>query len=163
MIRIVVTGGTFDKEYDMINGRLYFNQTNVNEMLQKGRCTIPHAIETLMMIDSLEMTDRDREKILNYCTQTQEERIVITHGTDTMTITGEYIAKANLNKTIVITGAMIPYSLGFSSDGMFNLGTSVAFAQSLPSGVYISMNGQYFEWNEVKKNKSTGYFERIEN
>jgi L-asparaginase len=115
------------------------------------------------MIDSLEMTDRDREKILKYCLQTQEDRIVITHGTDTMTITGEYIAKANLNKTIVITGAMIPYSLGFSSDGMFNLGTSVAFAQSLPSGVYISMNGQYFEWNEVKKNKSTGYFERIEN
>jgi L-asparaginase len=109
------------------------------------------------------MTDRDREKILKYCSQTQEDRIVITHGTDTMTITGEYIAKANLNKTIVITGAMIPYSLGFSSDGMFNLGTSVAFAQSLQSGVYISMNGQYFEWNEVKKNKSTGYFERIEN
>jgi L-asparaginase len=163
MIRIFVTGGTFDKEYDMINGRLYFNQTNVDEMLQKGRCTIPHTIETLMMIDSLEMTDRDREKILKYCSQTQEDRIVITHGTDTMTITGEYIAKANLNKTIVITGAMIPYSLGFSSDGMFNLGTSVAFAQSLQSGVYISMNGQYFEWNEVKKNKSTGYFERIEN
>lgn len=163
MIRIFVTGGTFDKEYDMINGRLYFNETNVDEMLQKGRCTVLYTIETLMMIDSLEMTDSDREKILNSCKNTIEDRILITHGTDTMTLTGEFLAKSPLNKTIVITGAMIPYSLGFSSDGMFNLGNAIAFAQVLPPGVYIAMNGKYFPWNEVKKNKQTGYFEKIEN
>lgn len=160
MIRILITGGTFDKEYDMINGRLYFNQTNVDEMLQKGRCTVPHTVETLMMIDSLEMTDKDREKILKTCAETHEDKIVITHGTDTMTITGEYLAKANLNKTIVITGAMIPYSFG-SSDGFFNLGNAIAFAQTLKPGVYIAMNGTYFQWNEVKKNRQTGFFEKV--
>lgn len=160
MIRILITGGTFDKEYDMINGRLYFNQTNVDEMLLNGRCTVPHTVETLMMIDSLEMTDTDREKIRKACSETQEDKIVITHGTDTMTVTGEYLAKANLNKTIVITGAMIPYSFG-SSDGFFNLGSAIAFAQSLPAGVYISMNGTYFHWNEVRKNRQTGFFEEI--
>ncbi len=160
MIRLLITGGTFDKEYDMINGRLYFNQTNVDEMLLKGRCTVPHTVETLMMVDSLEMTDRDRDKILKACTENQEDKIVITHGTDTMTVTGEYLANANLNKTIVITGAMIPYSFG-SSDGFFNLGSAIAFVQSLPKGVYIAMNGTYFLWNEVKKNRQTGFFESI--
>ena len=103
MIRLLITGGTFDKEYDMINGRLYFNQTNVDEMLLKGRCTVPHTVETLMMVDSLEMTDRYRDKILKACTENHEDKIVITHGTDTMTVTGEYLANANLNKTIVLT------------------------------------------------------------
>ena len=160
MIRILITGGTFDKEYDMINGRLYFNQTNVDEMLLKGRCTVPRTVETLMMIDSLEMTDRDREKIIKACSETNEDKIVITHGTDTMTVTGEHLAKAHLNKTIVITGAMIPYSFG-SSDGFFNLGSAIAFAQSLSAGVYIAMNGTFFQWNEVKKNRQTGFFEEI--
>lgn len=160
MIRIFITGGTFDKEYDMINGRLFFNQTNVDEMLIKGRCTTPHTVETLLMIDSLEMTDRDRTKILNSCQNTQEDKILITHGTDTMTITAEFLANAHIDKTIVLTGAMIPYSLG-SSDGMFNLGSAFAFVQTLPVGVYIVMNGTYFNWNEVKKNIHSGYFERI--
>jgi L-asparaginase len=160
MIRIFVTGGTFDKEYDMINGRLYFNETNVGEMLSKGRCTVSHTVETLMMIDSLEMTDRDREKILTNCQSVIEEKIIITHGTDTMSETAEFLAKANLNKTIIITGAMIPYAFG-SSDGFFNLGCAIAFAQSLPIGIYVAMNGTYFNWNEVKKNRQTGYFERI--
>jgi L-asparaginase len=160
MIRIFVTGGTFDKEYDMINGRLYFNETNVDEMLQKGRCTVPYTVETLMMVDSLEMTDRDREKILLGCKNTLEDKLLITHGTDTMTLTGEYLAKANLPKTIVITGAMIPYSFG-SSDGFFNLGNAIGFVQSLPIGVYIAMNGTYFKWDEVIKNRQTGYFERV--
>lgn len=163
MIRIYVTGGTFDKEYDMINGRLYFNETNVGEMLDKGRCTVPYTVETLMMIDSLEMTDSDRARIANACTHTAEEHILITHGTDTMTDTASYLAHAHIAKTIVLTGAMIPYSLGFSSDGMFNLGNAIAYVQALPVGVYIAMNGKYFHWNEVKKNKQTGYFEKIEN
>lgn len=160
MIRIFVTGGTFDKEYDMINGRLYFNQTNVDEMLNKGRCTVPHTVETLMMIDSLEMDDSDRAIILTSCQNTFEDKIIITHGTDTMSNTAEFLAKADIQKTIVITGAMIPYSLG-SSDGLFNLGNAVAFVQTLPIGVYIVMNGTYFNWDEVKKNRQTGYFEKI--
>lgn len=160
MIRIFATGGTFDKEYDMINGRLYFNQTNIDEMLQKGRCTMPYTIETLMMIDSLEMTDADREKILSHCKSTVEDKILITHGTDTITDTAAFLAKENLNKTIVFTGALIPYSLG-SSDGMFNLGSAFAFVQTLPVGVYIVMNGKYFQWNEVQKNRASGYFEKI--
>jgi L-asparaginase len=160
MIRILVTGGTFDKEYDMINGKLYFNQTNVTEMLEKGRCTVPHTVETLMMIDSLEMTEADRERILNHCIDTKESKILITHGTDTMTDTAAFIAHAKLDKTIVITGAMIPYTFG-SSDGMFNLGSAFGFAQVLPNGVYIVMNGRAFLWNEVFKNKATGYFEPI--
>jgi L-asparaginase len=160
MIRIFATGGTFDKEYDMINGRLYFNQTNIDEMLQKGRCTMPYTIETLMMIDSLEMTDTDREKILSHCKSTVEDKILITHGTDTITNTAAFLAKENLNKTIVFTGALIPYSLG-SSDGMFNLGSAFAFVQTLPVGVYIVMNGKYFQWNEVQKNRASGYFEKI--
>ncbi len=159
MIRIFATGGTFDKEYDMINGRLYFNQTNIDEMLQKGRCTMPYTIETLMMIDSLEMTDADREKILSHCKSTVEDKILITHGTDTITDTAAFLAKENLNKTIVFTGALIPYSLG-SSDGMFNLGSAFAFVQTLPVGVYIVMNGKYFQWNEVQKNRASGYFEK---
>lgn len=159
MIRIFATGGTFDKEYDMINGRLYFNQTNLDEMLQKGRCTMPYTIETLMMIDSLEMTDSDREKILSHCKSTVEDKILITHGTDTMTETAAFLANEKLNKTIVFTGALIPYSLG-SSDGMFNLGSAFAFVQTLPVGVYIVMNGKYFQWNEVQKNKASGYFEK---
>jgi L-asparaginase len=160
MIRLFVTGGTFDKEYDMIHGRLYFNKTKVEEMLVKGRCTVPHTVETLMMVDSLDMTMDDRAVILEQCKKAKEDKILITHGTDTMTLTGEYLAKEKLAKTIVITGAMIPYSFG-SSDGFFNLGNAFAFVQALPHGVYIVMNGRYFRWNEVIKNKKTGLFEPI--
>ncbi len=159
-IRILITGGTFDKEYDMIKGSLDFDQTHVPEMLKLGRCTVETDVRTLMMIDSLEMTEADRELILNYCTQLAEESVVITHGTDTMADTAAYLAKADLPKTIVLTGAMIPYKFG-SSDGFFNLGSSLAFAQSLPHGVYIAMNGRYFDWDNVRKNKKTGYFETL--
>lgn len=159
-IRILITGGTFDKEYDMINGKLDFEETHVPEMLKLGRCTIPAEIRTLMMVDSLEMTDNDRELILHSCQSATEDRILITHGTDTMQITAEYIAKANLAKTIVITGAMIPYKFG-SSDGFFNLGAALAFLQTLPHGVYVAMNGRYFHWDNVRKNKKTGYFEEL--
>ncbi len=159
-IRILITGGTFDKEYDMIKGTLDFQETHVPEMLQLGRCTVETDVRTLMMIDSLEMTETDRELILNYCSRLEEESIVITHGTDTMSITAAYLAKAKLPKTIIITGAMIPYKFG-SSDGFFNLGSSLAFAQCLPHGVYIVMNGRYYNWDNVRKNKKTGYFETL--
>lgn len=159
-IRILITGGTFDKEYDMINGKLDFEETHIPEMLKLGRCTVDTEIRTLMMADSLEMTDTDRELILHNCKTVPEDKILITHGTDTMSITAAYLAKANLSKTIVITGAMIPYKFG-SSDGFFNLGAALAFLQSLPQGVYVAMNGRYFNWNNVRKNKKTGLFEEI--
>ena len=159
-IRILVTGGTFDKEYDMINGSLDFDQTHVPEMLQLGRCTVDTEVRTLMMVDSLEMTDTDREVILLNCKKAEEDRILITHGTDTMAETAAYLAKANLDKTIVITGAMIPYKFG-SSDGFFNLGAALAFLQTLPHGVYVAMNGRYYNWDNVRKNKKTGFFEEL--
>lgn len=157
-IRILITGGTFDKEYDMINGKLDFEETHVPEMLKLGRCTVETEIRTLMMIDSLEMTNTDRELILHNCKTVPEDKILLTHGTDTMSATAEYLAKANLPKTIVITGAMIPYKFG-SSDGFFNLGAALAFLQTLPHGVYVAMNGRYYTWDNVRKNKKTGLFE----
>ncbi len=159
-IMIFVTGGTFDKEYDEINGQLIFKDTHINEMLALGRCRLDLEVRMLMMIDSLYMKDTDREIILQNCINTPYKHILITHGTDTMENTAKYLGKRIKNKTVVLTGAMIPYRFG-SSDGMFNLGSSLAFVQLLPSGVYISMNGKYFHYDNVKKNKKLGIFEEI--
>ncbi len=159
-IRIFITGGTFDKEYDEITGKLYFKDTHMREILELGRAHIEVNIRTLMMIDSLEMTDSDRRLILNNCINAEEDQIIITHGTDTMTDTAKILANGNLEKTIVLTGAMIPFKFG-SSDGLFNLGSALGFVQSLPRGVYIAMNGKYFDYDKVKKNKTTGVFEKI--
>jgi L-asparaginase len=159
-IRIFITGGTFDKEYNELDGSLFFKDTHMPEMLKLGRCKADVEIRTLMMIDSLEMTDEDRELILYQCTNCDEDKIIITHGTDTMSVTAELLAKHILNKTIVLTGAMIPYKFG-SSDGLFNIGGAIAFVQSLPHGVYIAMNGQYFKAGTVRKNRKTGSFELI--
>ncbi|MEE8436779.1 MAG: asparaginase domain-containing protein [Candidatus Neomarinimicrobiota bacterium] len=157
-ICIFITGGTFDKEYDEINGRLYFKKTHMREMLQLGRSRLDVNIYPLMLKDSLEMTDKDRQKILQSCRRAKENKIIITHGTDRMTKTAGTIAAANLNKTILLTGAMIPYKFG-SSDGLFNLGSALAFAQTLPPGVFIAMNGRWFNYNTVEKNQKTGIFE----
>jgi L-asparaginase len=157
-IRIFITGGTFDKEYNEINGQLYFKDTHMKELLEKGRNKVPVQIRTLMMIDSLEMTKEDRELIVQQCISCPEEKIIITHGTDTMTETARVLAGRIQNKTIVLTGAMIPIKFG-SSDGLFNLGSALAFAQSLPPGVYVAMNGRCFNWDNVRKNKQTGIFE----
>ncbi|MBX9449260.1 MAG: asparaginase [Taibaiella sp.] len=159
-MRIIITGGTFDKEYNEIEGKLDFEETHVPEMLKLGRCNLDIDVRTIMMIDSLEMTDADREIILHSCSKADERRIIITHGTDTMPETARYIAGANLDKTIILTGAMIPYKFG-SSDGFFNLGASIAFAQTLPHGVYVCMNGRYYHWDNVRKNKKTGFFEEL--
>lgn len=156
-IRIFITGGTFDKEYDEINGKLYFKDSHVIEMLRLGRSLVPTDPRTLMMIDSLEMTDSDRALILKSCQTSKESCIVITHGTDTMELTAEVLGEAALEKTIVLTGAMIPYAFG-SSDGLFNLGSALAFAQALPHGVYIAMNGRFFHWYNCTKDKSSGQF-----
>ena len=160
-VRILITGGTFDKEYDEIKGRLYFKDTHMREILNLGRSRLAVKIKTLMMVDSLDMTMDDRQLILNNCRKVDENQIVITHGTDTMTETARILAVANLKKTIVLTGAMIPYKFG-SSDGLFNFGGALAFAQSLPQGVYIAMNGKCFDWDKVRKNKKTGVFEKTD-
>jgi len=160
-IKILITGGTFDKEYDEINGKLYFNDTHLPEILSLGRCALDISIERLMMIDSLEMTEIDRDRILSECCRSIEDKLVITHGTDTMEVTARRLGEAKLGKTIVLTGAMIPYKFG-SSDGLFNMGTALAFAQSLPHGVYVAMNGKYFTWDNVRKNKAKGTFEELQ-
>lgn len=157
-IRILVTGGTFDKEYNEIRGELFFKQSHVAEMLTLGRSKLEVKIQTLMMIDSLEMTDAHRARIVEACRTAPEERIVITHGTDTMEMTARTLAAALESKTVVLTGAMVPYKFG-SSDGLFNLGSALAFVQTLPPGVYIAMNGRCFPANRVRKNRDAGFFE----
>jgi len=157
-IRIIITGGTFDKEYNEITGELYFYESHVPKMLKLGRSRLSVNIRTLMMVDSNEMSEDDRETIARNCRNAKENRIVITHGTDTMVDTARIIAEIVKNKTIVITGAMVPYTFG-SSDGLFNLGSAIAFVQTLPPGIYIAMNGRYFLWDNVRKNKKIGEFE----
>jgi len=157
-VRILVTGGTFDKEYDEIHGRLFFKQSHVAEMLALGRSKLDLKIQTLMMIDSLEMTDKHRSTIVNACRKAPESHLVVTHGTDTMEITARALAAILKDKTVVLTGAMVPYKFG-SSDGLFNLGSALAFVQTLPPGVYIAMNGRCFAANRVRKNRAEGVFE----
>ncbi len=157
-IRIFVTGGTFDKEYNELNGQLFFKDTHIQEILKLGRSRVDASIRTLMLVDSLEMTDTDRNIIVESCKRAEEDKIVITHGTDTMTTTAKILAEIITDKTIVLTGAMIPYKFG-SSDGLFNLGSALAFAQTLKHGVYIAMNGKCFPWDNCKKNRQTGFFE----
>ncbi|MFC0773692.1 asparaginase domain-containing protein [Terrimonas alba] len=159
-IRIFITGGTFDKEYNELNGELYFKDTHLHDLLELGRNKVPVVITTLMLIDSLEMTEKDREGIVEQCRLCPEDKIIITHGTDTMAETARVLAKNITGKTIVLTGAMIPIKFG-SSDGLFNLGGAMAFVQTLPAGVYVAMNGRYFNWNNVRKNKLTGRFEEL--
>ena len=160
MIQILITGGTFDKSYNHISGDLFFEKTHIPEMLERSKCRLNVDVKTLMMIDSLEMTKKDIEKIIEECKKTKSSRIVITHGTDTMVNTAEKIAEKIKNKTIVLTGAMIPYAFGSSSDGFFNLGSALSFVQTLKNGVYIAINGQYFAYDKVEKNKLKGYFEK---
>jgi L-asparaginase len=157
-IRVIVTGGTFDKEYDELSGRLYFKETHVPEMLRIGRSRIDARVETLLMIDSLEMTDAHRGLVVDRCRACDESRIVVTHGTDTMADTAQALHAAHTGKTIVLTGAMIPYTFG-SSDGLFNLGSALSFAQVLPPGVYVAMNGRVFAGDHVRKNREAGVFE----
>jgi len=161
-IRVLVTGGTFDKEYDELTGRLFFQETHVPEMLRRGRCRLDVTIETVMMIDSLDLDQAGRARIVERVRESEETAIVVTHGTDTMVETGRVLAGASLaRKTIVLTGAMVPYAFG-SSDGVFNLGSALSFVQVLPAGVYVAMNGQHFPWNAVRKNTATGCFEAVD-
>ena len=160
-IRILITGGTFDKEYDEVAGKLYFKDTHIAEMLKLARCRLDVEIRTVMMIDSLEMSEEDREIIARNCRRSPEDRIVITHGTDTMVETARVLAGGVTGKTIVLTGAMIPYAFG-SSDGLFNLGSALSLVQALPNGVYLAMNGRFFTWDNCRKNRRLGVFETLD-
>ncbi|MCX6773191.1 MAG: asparaginase domain-containing protein [Candidatus Micrarchaeota archaeon] len=159
-VRIFITGGTFDKEYNELSGELFFNETHVHEMLKMGRCEADIEVRTLMMMDSRDMNESDRRIIAYNCQNAREDKIVITHGTDSMVETAKLLAEEVKGKTIVLTGAMIPYKFG-SSDGLFNLGTAIAFAKTLPHGVYIAMNGHCFNHDNVRKNREIGRFERL--
>jgi L-asparaginase len=159
-IRIFITGGTFDKEYNELTGQLFFKESHLPEMLRLGRCHLDLEVSTLMMIDSLNMTAADRQAILEHCRLAPEYRIVITHGTDTMVETAAVLAGGIRDKTVVLTGAMVPYKFG-SSDGLFNLGSALAFAQTLAAGVYLAMNGRALPWSRARKNRQTGIFEEI--
>jgi len=159
-IKIFATGGTFDKEYDEINGELFFKETHLDELLSLGRSQLNVKIETLMMVDSLKMSKSEKNYIVEKCKEEKTDRIIITHGTDTMVDTAKLIAKHIQDKTIILTGAMIPIKFG-SSDGLFNLGSALSFIQAIEPGVYITMNGRYFKWDNVRKNEQLGVFERI--
>ncbi len=159
-IRLLVTGGTFDKVYDERTGQLFFRDSHIAEMLRLGRCRLDIQVRTVMMVDSLEMTAADRQMILDQCRQSPEEQIVITHGTDTIAETARVLGEALQGKTVVLTGAMIPFAFG-SSDGLFNLGSALSFAQVLPHGVYVAMNGRCFPWDNVRKNRDAGFFEPL--
>ena len=161
MIKIFITGGTFDKSYDYINGKLFFEKTHLPEMIKRSKCRLDIEIETIVMKDSLDLTNEDISMIVDSCKNEKSNRIIITHGTDTITNTAKLISNQKLvNKTIILTGAMIPYAFGSSSDGFFNLGCALSFVQTLEPGVYITMHGEYFIWNEVEKNNEIGVFER---
>ncbi|MFA5134192.1 MAG: asparaginase [Patescibacteria group bacterium] len=160
VIKIFLTGGTFDKEYNELDGTLSFKKTHLSEILKLGRCRLDVKVETLMLIDSLDMTEADRNLIVRRCAEEPCKSIVITHGTDTMVDTARALAAKKLDKIIVLTGAMVPYKFG-SSDALFNLGSALAFAQTLKPGVYVAMNGRYFRWNKVRKNRAIGEFEDI--
>lgn len=159
-IRLFVTGGTFDKQYDEITGSLAFRETHVRDVLERGRCRLDLGVEVLMLKDSLDLTDADRARIVEACRTCPESQVVITHGTDTMVETARALAGAALGKTIVLTGAMVPYTFG-SSDGLFNLGSALSFAQVLEPGVYVAMNGRWFAWDRVRKNRGLGVFEGV--
>ncbi|MBK7407670.1 MAG: asparaginase [Saprospirales bacterium] len=162
MIQVFITGGTFDKQYNYITGKLYFQDTHLPQMFERGRCTLDINVKTLMMVDSLEMTDSDREIIAHNIRRSEYNKILVTHGTDRIVHTAQYLARLDIHdKTVVLTGAMVPYAFGTSSDGFFNLGSALAFAQTLPYGIYIAMNGRFFSWDNVYKNPKTGYFEEI--
>jgi L-asparaginase len=158
MIRIFITGGTLDKRYNELNGELFFTHTHLPAMLEQARCALPVITEQLLLKDSLEMTGADREKVKRACLRAAEDKIIITHGTDTMVDTARHIAPSLQHKTVVLFGAMIPYSIG-GSDALFNFGCATIAVQTLPPGVYIAMNGQAFPWNNVQKLKEQGRFD----
>lgn len=160
-LRLIITGGTFDKHYDELKGELTFKDSSLPEIIKQVRIASPVNFELLQLIDSLQMTDEHREHILEACSKAPEHRVVITHGTDRMAETARFLGPAGLNKTIVLTGAMIPFKIT-GSDALFNLGSAFMAARLLPPGVYIAMNGRSFTWQDVRKDYELGIFRPIE-
>lgn len=159
-LRLIATGGTFDKHYNELNGTLGFAESHLPEVIKRSRMTVPVALDVLPLLDSLDMGDADRQRVLAACQAAGENAIVIVHGTDTMRETAAVLGAADLGKTIVFTGAMIPYAIA-NSDALFNLGFACGVAQTLPAGVYVAMNGQVFPWDNVTKNRSAGVFQNL--
>lgn len=159
-IRIIITGGTFDKQYDELRGELTFRDSHLPSILKQVRLSVPVELEINQLIDSLDMRQSDRTRIADACAESPQERIVITHGTDTMTETAAAIGVRRLARVIVLTGAMIPFAFT-GSDAVFNLGTAIASVQTLPHGVYLAMNGRIFTWDNVRKNRELGVFEQL--
>ena len=159
-LRIIATGGTFDKHYDPLTGNLIFRDSVLPEALDRVRLTSPVSFEPLLALDSLEMQDNHRQLIREACERSAEDRIVIVHGTDTMPETARVLGQAALKKTIVLTGAMVPYQIS-QSDALFNLGFACAAANLAATGVYIAMNGQLFSWDDVMKNRDRGVFQTL--
>jgi len=159
-LRLIATGGTFDKHYNELNGVLGFAESHLPEVIKRSRMTVPVALDVLPLLDSLEMGNADRERVLTTCRAASEKAIVIVHGTDTMRETAAVLGAAGLDQTIVLTGAMIPYAIA-NSDALFNLGFACGVAQVLPAGVYVAMNGQVFPWDNVTKNRSAGVFQGL--
>lgn len=159
-IKVLITGGTIDKSYNMHNGELHFVDSHIPAMLAEGRCKADYELDTLMLKDSLDMTEQDRLQILSSCQQSEHKKIIITHGTDAMVKTAQFLDSRISDKTIVITGAMTPYVFD-KSDSLFNLGTAFTAAQCLAAGVYICMNGRVFKASNVVKNRQEGIFETL--
>ena len=159
-LRLIATGGTFDKHYNELNGVLGFSDSHLPEVIKRSRMTVPVELDVLPLLDSLDMQDADRQRVLAACQGASEKAIVIIHGTDTMRETAAVLGAANLGQTIILTGAMIPYEIA-NSDALFNLGFACGVAQTLPAGVYVAMNGQVFPWDNVQKNRSAGVFQQL--
>jgi L-asparaginase len=159
-LRLIATGGTFDKHYNELNGVLGFAESHLPAVISRARMTIPVALQVLPLLDSLDMGDADRTRVLDACQAAPERAIVIVHGTDTMPQTAAVLGAAQLDKTVVLTGAMIPYEIA-NSDALFNLGFACGVAQTLPAGVYVAMNGQVFAWDNVTKNRAAGVFQPL--
>ena len=159
-VRILITGGTIDKEYDPITGELTFAKSHLPNMLNQVRCKVRFVLEEIMLKDSLEMRVEDREEILKRCIPCSENRVIVTHGTDTMVETARVLGRNVEGKTVVLVGAIIPYAFG-ASDASFNLGCAFSAVQALQPGVYITMNGKIFPWDNVRKNKESGEFEEL--
>jgi L-asparaginase len=159
-IRILITGGTIDKGYDPLTGELPFAKSHLSNMLNQVRCKVRFVLEEVMLKDSLQMMSEDREEILKRCIDYLEKKIIVTHGTDMMVETARVLGKNVKGKTVVLVGAMIPYAVGIS-DALFNLGCAFSAVQALQQGVYITMNGKIFTWDNVRKNKESGQFEKL--
>ncbi len=159
-IKLILTGGTIDKHYNESNGELDFTETHLPEVLSLGRNQADIEIEQVMLLDSLEMTDDNRQTILKACKKSSQDKLLITHGTDTIVETATVLGKANIDKTIVLVGAMIPFVFKHS-DAVFNMGFALGAVQCLSHGVYVAMNGKVFDWDAVIKNREQGIFETL--